>query len=150
MVLLGLSNAFDSIDHKILLHNLANVGASPTVVKWFESYLSGRSQVVRIGSTLSSLLPVTNGVSQGAFFPPFVYIYIYICIDDLPSITPTCQLESYVDDSKLLFSFLIRDANIALGKIRQNLLEVARWCCEHKLLINPFKTTICLSQVGLG
>ena len=24
--------------------------------------------------------------------------------------------------------------------MRQNLLEVARWCCEHKLLINPGKT----------
>jgi hypothetical protein len=57
----------------------------------------------------------------------------------LPSITPTCQLESYVDDSKLLLSFLIWDTNIALGKMTQNLLEVARWCCEHKLLINPGK-----------
>ena len=54
MVLLDLSKAFDSIDHRILLHKLANVGASPKVVQWNESYLSGRSQVVRIGSTLSS------------------------------------------------------------------------------------------------
>jgi hypothetical protein len=58
----------------------------------------------------------------------------------LPSITPTCPFESYVNDSKLLLSFLIRDANIALGKMTQNLVEVARWCCEHKLLIIPGKT----------
>jgi hypothetical protein len=70
-------------------------------------------------------------------FPPCSFVYNYI--DDLPPITPTCQLESYVDDSKLLLSFLIRDANIALGKMRQNLLEVG-WCCKHKLLINPGKT----------
>ena len=98
--------------------------------KWFESYLSGRSQVVRIGSTLSSQLPVTHGVPQGAVLSPLLFC---IYIDDLPSITLTCQLESYVDDSKLLLSFLIRDANIALGKMRQNLLEVTCWCCEHKL-----------------
>ena len=45
-----------------------------------------------------------------------------------------------IDDSKLLLSFLARDANIALGKMKQNLFDVARWCCEHKLLINPGKT----------
>jgi hypothetical protein len=28
---------------------------------------------------------------------------------------------------------------IALKKMRRNLLEVACWCCEQKLLINPGK-----------
>ena len=38
------------------------------------------------------------------------------------------------------FPFLIRDANLALGMMRQNLLIVARWCCERGLLVNPSKT----------
>ena len=130
MVLLDLSKAFDSIDHRILLHKLVNVGASPMVIKWFESYLSGRNQVVRVGSSLSSQRPVTHGVPQGAVLSPLLFC---IYINDLPSIISTCQLKSYVDDSKLLLSFLARDANIALGNMKQNLFDVARWCCEHKL-----------------
>ena len=62
LVLLDLSKAFDSKSHPILLNKLSSIGASPSVVKWFESYLTGRSQVVRIGSTVSSPLYITHGV----------------------------------------------------------------------------------------
>ncbi|CAB3997530.1 RNA-directed DNA polymerase from transposon BS, partial [Paramuricea clavata] len=51
LILIDLSKAFDSVNHTFLLTKLSNVGASPSVVKWFESYLTGRTQSVRIGST---------------------------------------------------------------------------------------------------
>ena len=77
---------------------------------------------MRIGSSLSSQRLVTHGVPQGAVLSPLLFC---IYINDLPSIISTCQLKSYVDDSKLLLSFLARDANIALGKMKQNLFDVA-------------------------
>ena len=43
VVLLDLSKAFDSIDHARLLHKLSNVGASPSTVNWFKSYLSANT-----------------------------------------------------------------------------------------------------------
>ena len=60
LVFLLLSKAFESIYYRILLHKLAIVGDSPIVVKWFESYLSVRNQVVRIGFSLSLQRPVTR------------------------------------------------------------------------------------------
>ena len=57
LVLLDLSKAFDSIDHARLLHKLSILGASPSTVKWFKSYLTGRRQYVRIGSAYSDTLP---------------------------------------------------------------------------------------------
>ena len=71
LVLLGLSKAFDSINHNILLQKLEHIGASESSLRWFNSYLSGRSQVVRIGSTLSSPLNLTHGVPQGAISLPY-------------------------------------------------------------------------------
>ena len=55
LILLDLSKAFDSINHTILLHKLKCVGACPLAIQWFESYLSGRSQYVRIDQLFPQL-----------------------------------------------------------------------------------------------
>ena len=72
LVLLDFSKAFDSICREKLLQKLSAVGASPAVVQWFRSYLSARTQSVRIDSVLSDPLPITHGVSQGAILSVFI------------------------------------------------------------------------------
>ena len=50
LVQLDLSKAFDSIDHGLLLHKLRLCRISSHTLEWFRSYLSGRTQAVRIGT----------------------------------------------------------------------------------------------------
>ena len=89
LILLDLSKTFDSVIHSILLKKLlCCVGASPESVKWFKSNLSGRSQYMRIGSTWSSTLPITHGVS----------LLFYIYVNDLPSTKQSSNFDSCVDD----------------------------------------------------
>ena len=45
------------IYHQILLTKLQDVGASTSVLQWFNSYLTNRYQVVRIHSTVSDYSP---------------------------------------------------------------------------------------------
>ena len=137
LVLLDLSKAFDSINHHRLLHKLANVGASPATVQWFKSYLSDRFQSTRINSTLSDPLPITHGVPQGATLSPLLFC---IYLNDLLSVSRDSNLESYVDDSKVLLSFPLRQIDAAIINLEQDLHRVASWCCENHLLINPGKT----------
>ena len=141
LVLLDLSKAFDSINHQLLLQKLNHVGASHDAVSWFRSYLNGRTQSVRIGSTISSRLPITHGVPQGAIFSPILFC---IYLSDLPTINRRCHLESYVDDSKLLLSFPLDDIDSAKTTIEQDLHRVAKWCSLNDLLINPMKTKLLL------
>ena len=63
LVLLDLSAAFDTIDHDILLRRMsARFGITGTSLKWFESYLSNRSQCVQIENSTSAKKKLHFGV----------------------------------------------------------------------------------------
>jgi len=63
LVLLDLSAAFDTVDHEILLQRLhISYGINGPVLQWFRSYVVGRTQHVRRGSTISSTVHLACGV----------------------------------------------------------------------------------------
>jgi hypothetical protein len=76
-------------------------------------------------------------VPQGATLSPLLFC---IYLNDLPSVSRDSNLESYVDDSKVLLSFPLRQIDAAIINLEQDLHRVASWCCENHLLINPGKT----------
>ena len=51
---LDFSKAFDTINHDILLSKLYSYGIRGNPLRWFESYLYNRNQVVKIGDTTIS------------------------------------------------------------------------------------------------
>ena len=62
LALIDLSRCFDVIDHKTLLKKLELLQICPN---WFESYLTGHFQQVKVGETLSVPLPISIGTFQG-------------------------------------------------------------------------------------
>ena len=70
LVSIDLSAAFDLVDHDVLVKRLDNYfGFSVTVLDWFKSFLSDRSQCVILGSARSKSIPVLQGVPQGSVLP---------------------------------------------------------------------------------
>ena len=55
-----------------------------------------------------------------------------------------CNLESYVDDSKLYLSFPVKDTKDAMAHLTADLRKIATWCCNHSLLLNTDKTKLLL------
>ena len=53
MVLLDLRNAFDLVNHTVLLEKMAIYGCSQQSMQWFTSYLSERQQFVQFKGKLS-------------------------------------------------------------------------------------------------
>ena len=75
LLLLDLSAAFDTVDHRISLASLTDrFGIDGKARDWFKSYLSGRMQFVAIGSARSFGLPLNCGVPQGSVLGPILYL----------------------------------------------------------------------------
>ena len=67
LLMLDLSAAFDTVSHEILLDRLSQCyGISGSVLKWFASYLSSRTQFVQIEGSRSSLRELNCSVPQGS------------------------------------------------------------------------------------
>ena len=105
-VLLDMSEAFDSVNHGILLSKLQYIGLSFTAIKWFCSYLQSRYQVVKNHNGTSAQLPTTCGVPQGSILGPLL---CSIFTNDLPSIPRHSSRQCYVDDTKLILNFNLQE-----------------------------------------
>ena len=74
LVSLDLSDAFDTIDHSILLARLRSMyGVDGSALMWLESYLSLRVQYVKFGQDVSSITQLKTGVPQGSVLGPIVF-----------------------------------------------------------------------------
>ena len=73
-IFIDLSKAFDTIDHKTLLHKLNHYGIRGNANMLLESYLSNRVQYIHALNTDSEKLGVIYGVPQGSVLGPLLFL----------------------------------------------------------------------------
>ena len=143
LVLLDLSAAFDTVDHRILLDRLQfDFGISGSALNWIESYLSNRTQRIYIDGVLSSNFNLKFGVPQGSCLGPLLFsLYasklFKIVESHLPD--PPC----YADDTQLYIAF--RSGNdleetAAITAMESCIADISQWMHSDKLKLNSDKT----------
>ncbi|GFS07822.1 reverse transcriptase-like protein [Elysia marginata] len=142
MTLLDLSAAFNTIDRNILLTRLNQTfGLSGTVLQWFESYLSNRTQSVFNGDHTSRKLPLVFGVPQGSVLGPILFT---LYTSPLSSIIKLhgMSYHLYADDTQMYCTDTINNLPLLLSKTSICIESVKEWMMTNKLKLNDDKTEI--------
>ena len=144
LTLLDLSAAFDTIDHTILLRRLGNwFGVSGKALDWFKSYLTGRSQRIKLGNCLSSRSDLSFGVPQGSVLGPLLFTLYTTPLSNLVS-GHAIPHHIYADDSQLYVSFSSGNSAAALNGLQSCFASVQSRMSTNKLKLNPDKTEFLL------
>ena len=144
LLLLDLSAAFNTVNHSLLLSRLENsFGITGTVLQWFHSYLSGRSQFVEINDTKSSVRDLTVGVPQGSVLGPILYLLYTAPLAEIVR-SHGLDYHFYADDTQLYISFKDCDVDVARLRVENCVADICHWMEVNELKLNHDKTEIIL------
>jgi len=143
LVLLDLSAVFDTVNHEILLESMTSkLSTGGTVLSWFRSYLSGRSQWVAVNHKLSKSLPLDCGIQQGSCLGLLLFtIYCSSLIEIVEA--HLSEVHSFADNSQLYLSFspgnsLCQDAAVSVREAC--IADIKKRTQQNSLMLNDDKT----------
>ncbi len=129
-----------TLNHQILLSTLSSLDITGIPLRWFESYLTGRSFKVAWGGEVSKAHQLVTGVPQGSGLGPLLFSTY------TTSLGPIIQAHGfschfYADDTQLYLSFRPDDPTVA-ARISGCLADISAWMKEHHLQLNLAKTEL--------
>jgi hypothetical protein len=125
--------AFDTVPHRRMLSKLRSFGFTETMVKWVESFITGRTQQVRIDGEISEEKIVISGVPQGSVLGPFLFL---IYVNDMPEAVRS-RLFLFADDNKVYR--IIEKASLDRSILQEDLDKLYEWSKVWLMRIHPEK-----------
>ena len=131
-IYLDFAKAFDTVPHSRLLGKLKSYGINGNILKWIETFLRNRTQIVKVNGENSFSAPVLSGIPQGSVLGPLLFV---IYINDLPdSVNSDSFL--FADDTKILRQITSAEDSITL---QNDLKMLEEWSNKWLLRFNAEK-----------
>ena len=105
-------------------------------MNWINSFLSKRTQFVKINNSISNNLNVTSGVPQGSVLGPTLFIYF---INDLPNVVKNSKVKIFADDTKV-YNTVSDQENVT--NLQNAIDELYLWTQKWLLKFNKDKCKI--------
>ena len=130
LIMLDLSAAFDTIDHERLLKMMeVNLGISGVPLKWFRSYLTGRTQCVQIDGSSSPPTTMYWAVPQGSVLGPILFLLYMLPVGNIVR-KYGLKLHIYADDTQIYVSIspvTQHAVNDTVHRVQQCLIDLQNW-----------------------
>lgn len=142
-IFLDLAKAFDTVSLSRLCSKLERLGIRGKPLELFVSYLSNRTQCVKIGEHLSEELPIDCGVPQGSILGPTLFLaYINeMCNTQLVN----GKLVAYADDTALIFTANTWDQTFHAAQVGFD--AITGWLSDNSLMLNVNKTKFLIFSI---
>ena len=125
-----------------ILHD--EIGLDDVALEWFRSFLTGRTQRVKIGNEYSESCDVPCGAPQGSVLGPRIF---NINVRSQPEVFKYCMFltSSFADDSNGRRTFALTFQFQAITNEVVNCVNrIVTWSHAHFMKINPEKTELML------
>lgn len=91
-------NAFDKVNHGILIRKMWSLGIGKGTAKWMLEFVSGRRFYVQIGKYKSRIYVSTSGVPAGSILRPSLFLTF---INDITECVVHALILLFADDVKM-------------------------------------------------
>ena len=134
-----LSAAFDTLDPDLLIEKLGIYGLDKKSRNWFRTFLTRRTQKVKIGSHISDPLSLISGVPQGGILSPIIFT-IYGA--DMEDWVEHSTIFNYADDTSS--SCTDKSTEVIKKKLEHDAEKMLEFMASNGLVANPNKTVFML------
>ena len=135
-IFLDFAKAFDTVNHNILVDKLKFYGVHGKTLDLFDSYLSGRTQVVEVNGHMSEKGIIKHGVPQGSILGPLLFL---LYINDISQSSDILKFFLFADDTTVYYSADPKDGNTE-QILNDELEKVSCWLAANKLSLNVKKS----------
>ena len=134
VIIMDLSNAFGTLNHKLLVAKRKAYGLNLNTTSFIKSYLTNWYHRCKIGDSFSEWKRIIAGIPQGSILGTLPF---NIFINDIFLYIENSDLCNYADDSTLYASG--ESLSIIIENLKADFLWISKWFHENFMVLIPDK-----------
>jgi hypothetical protein len=136
LISFDLRKAFDTICDELLLLKLTQINISDSTLRWFESYLHNRYQIVKFNRNVSNPSKIEDiSIPKGGNLSAILFVFY---VNNLTDLELNGQVVLYADD--LTLKITAKTFTELQFKINEDINKINRWLINNRLVLNSDKS----------